>query len=433
MGSRSSLTESEIQGRDYLVNKFQEFGLDNVEAESSEYQAWKPVLTQVKITKPLTKDLDAVSNIQCPSTGEKGVEGKLIFLGSGVANIFQKYKDEIKDKIVLITSEGGQSWDTKGRYTHRREKYARAVRNGAIGFIQMNHRPGLIHKIGSMKTNAIGEIPSIGVTYEEGMYLRNLLEESEVTINIKTKHDIRKGLCWYPKGEILGNTYPEKIIILCAHYDTHYYSSGALDNTTGVATVMEIAHALSTQKGKLKRTVRFILFPVEEMGLTGSALYVRNHAKEMDKINLVMNFDTVGLGRKRISIQGFPELITYFTKFCKDTGYPQNIDTALMHNSDHFCFTLMGVPAILFREERLNQDFFHLQTTKADTIDKADPFDVKEMAMFAARLLIRVSNEDKPIVKRKTEKETINTMKQQELIEFLKLTGMYQIFFPWPK
>ena len=152
----------------------------------------------------------------------------------------------------------------------------------------------------------------------------------------------------------------------------------------------------------------------------------------MDRINLVINFDTVGLGRKRISVQGFPELVPYFKKCCEDIGYPQNIDLALMHNSDHFCFTLMGVPAIFIREERLNQDYFYLQTTKADTIDKADPFDVKEMAMLAARLLIRVSNEETPIAQRKSEKTIIKNMEEEELVEFLKLTGMYEVFFPWP-
>lgn len=66
----------------------------------------------------------------------------------------------------------------------------------------------------------------------------------------------------------------------------------ANDNTSGVATLLEIAAALPP---KLRKQTAIIFFDKEERGLAGSRGYKRKHAKELDG-QTVINFDCVGDG-----------------------------------------------------------------------------------------------------------------------------------------
>ena len=96
IGSRSSLTESEIKGKDFLKDRLTSYKLDKIYLEELEYQGWSPGQTSVELTNPIKKKIDAVSNIQCPSTSCEGIEGEIIFLESGTPSIF--YKNEIVRK-----------------------------------------------------------------------------------------------------------------------------------------------------------------------------------------------------------------------------------------------------------------------------------------------------------------------------------------------
>ena len=82
---------------------------------------------------------------------------------------------------------------------------------------------------------------------------------------------------------------------------------------------------------------------------------------------------------------------------------------------------------------RINQENFHFQTTKADTLEKLDPFNVKEMAMLSSRIILKVANDKNLIIHRKNEDEILQIIKSNNLDDFLKLTKMHDIFFPWPK
>ena len=64
------------------------------------------------------------------------------------------------------------------------------------------------------------------------------------------------------------------------------------DNTSGVATLMEIALSLSEEE---RSKVAFIFFDNEEKGLLGSSLFKKLHSKKM-KNTLVINFDCVSDG-----------------------------------------------------------------------------------------------------------------------------------------
>lgn len=73
--------------------------------------------------------------------------------------------------------------------------------------------------------------------------------------------------------EIKGTTLPDEVVLVSAHFDAVPGSPGADDDASGVAGVMELARVLKDRP--LERTVRLVLFTFEEVGLVGSAAYVR--------------------------------------------------------------------------------------------------------------------------------------------------------------
>jgi len=89
-----------------------------------------------------------------------------------------------------------------------------------------------------------------------------------------------------------GTVYPDRQIVIGAHYDAVPGSPGADDNGTGSAAVLEIARVLA--EVDLDMTVIFILFDSEEQGLNGSYDYAYNASYAGDSIICMLNMDMIG-------------------------------------------------------------------------------------------------------------------------------------------
>jgi len=74
--------------------------------------------------------------------------------------------------------------------------------------------------------------------------------------------------------EIVGRELPGEVLIVGAHFDAVPRSPGADDNGTGTAALMELALVL--RDVPMKRTVRFVFFNLEEVGLVGSRQNAEN-------------------------------------------------------------------------------------------------------------------------------------------------------------
>ena len=85
-------------------------------------------------------------------------------------------------------------------------------------------------------------------------------------------------------------------IIVGAHYDNVGMGSGAGDNGSGVAVVLEAAHNL-IKEDTLPKTVVFIFFSGEEYGFYGSADYARGMTKaEIKRTEFMVNIDSILCG-----------------------------------------------------------------------------------------------------------------------------------------
>jgi hypothetical protein len=118
--------------------------------------------------------------LQSLPTAWGGCRAKLVWLGDSAVDTYEKRKEEIGGNIVMVSSANPLGMT---RSLHRSEKFMRSVLAGAKGWIFMNQYPAYGPQTGGISPI----IPSISVSYEDGMYLvRTLEREGEVNLKIKT-------------------------------------------------------------------------------------------------------------------------------------------------------------------------------------------------------------------------------------------------------
>ena len=98
---------------------------------------------------------------------------------------------------------------------------------------------------------------------------------------------------YVPCGEIRGKS--SEVVIVGGHHDTVYNGQGAVDDTSGTASVMESGRQLSAivnETGQPERTLRFCTWGGEEEGLYGSRAYVQAFQNSLqDNLRLYLNLD----------------------------------------------------------------------------------------------------------------------------------------------
>lgn len=110
---------------------------------------------------------------------------------------------------------------------------------------------------------------------------------------------------WYHKGHFKGQNVEatlkgkdsscDEILVFNAHYDTVRPSPGANDDGSGTAAVLTAAYVLS--QFEFNRTIKFIAFSGEEVGLIGSRAYTKEIYTNDENILYEFNADMIGHAR----------------------------------------------------------------------------------------------------------------------------------------
>jgi Zn-dependent M28 family amino/carboxypeptidase len=130
--------------------------------------------------------------------------------------------------------------------------------------------------------------------------------------------------------------------------------NGALDNASGVATVLEIARAFTRVQPPPKRSILVLLVTAEEQGLLGSQYYSIKPIYPLEKTVAAINIDGVNpWGRtKDVTIIGLgaSDLDDYVRQAASEQGRTLRPDSepekGYYYRSDHFNFAKQGVPAL---------------------------------------------------------------------------------------
>jgi hypothetical protein len=416
LGGRFAGTPGELLARDFIAEKFRAYGLSRVQLDPFEYLGWWRGSCALNIVAPVQRPLDAISLVYSSSTPSGGLRAPVVDVGMGTEKEYARKDDALAGKLVLCSSANPE----EGRAPHRREKYGRAVRAGATGFVYMRHLPGGLPETGSLRPGRLGEIPAVAVSYENGFALKRLTEKGEVTVTLDVQNEAHPTTAWHVLGDVPGQT--GEVILVGAHYDGHDISQGAMDDASGTCLVLELARLLAPLRGQLRRTIRFMGIACEEMGVLGSTKFVAAHPEQMQDIAMMINLDgAVGNGPKGFHFSGMEEVESLLKRIAKATGYPLRLTERVQTASDNFPFFMAGVPSIcmLAKEDdrAMGRGFGH---TAMDTLDKVSERDMKECAMVAARVLLRLAQRDEPIGRHRMPDEIKAILAAQDLEQPLR-------------
>ena len=130
--------------------------------------------------------------------------------------------------------------------------------------------------------------------------------------------------------------------------------NGALDNASGVASLLEIARAFTEAQPRPRRSILFLMVTAEEQGLLGSQHYAVTPVYPLAKTVANINIDGVNQwGRTRdITVVGMgaSDLDDYLRDAAAVQGRTLRPDPepekGFYYRSDHFNFAKVGVPAL---------------------------------------------------------------------------------------
>ena len=174
---------------------------------------------------------------------------------------------------------------------------------------------------------------------------------------------------------VLGTEKPEEIVSFGAHYDSVDFSKGVYDNGAGSVINMEVLRYF--KENPPKRTLKFMWYGSEEIGLEGSWAYVKAHKEELEAHKLMINVDVGGpvLGVDRITATAEKELASYLEYFVKIHGFTAEVKQGI-YSSDSIPFADSGVPGVNFSRDGapgaayIHDRFDTLSFLSADMLEK---------------------------------------------------------------
>ncbi|MDP7042426.1 MAG: M20/M25/M40 family metallo-hydrolase [Candidatus Thalassarchaeaceae archaeon] len=279
------------------------------------------------------------------------------------------------------TGQIGMVWGSAGVGSNT-DIYAKAIQNdiAALFLVNVASNCGKVESddcvpifktvdieglLGQTGGNLPDTIPFVQLSKNMGEELSDLFEQHDTNdIKIAIEVDVdNQGTrsVRVPCGIIQGDD--DKLIIFGAHHDTVYNGPGAVDDTSGTATVLELARQFGimfSELGTPKHTIKFCTWGGEEEGLHGSKAWVEKYADSLSEelilyVNLDMNHvdadpergnDLTLFGNYKSDVEQIENIVTLFESAHPDLAAkydinirtldgPKNSATGMPYNSDH--------------------------------------------------------------------------------------------------
>jgi Zn-dependent M28 family amino/carboxypeptidase len=406
-------TRGEELATDFIAGEFKKAGLKPAGSRGTYLQP-VPLLrvaTSPKSTLRATKGDEGIdfapgddfSGTTRTQTELEDFDAEAVFVGHGITAPefgWDDYKGiDVKGKVVvLFTNEppsddpkffGGKALTYYGRWTF---KFEEAARRGARACLiihttetagypysvvrplegaQLKREPGrpalafagwLSHKAGEKLLNLSGW------TVEKALKAADAKGFKSFPLGVRLKAHIETAVQKIVSNNVVGvveGSDPKlksEAVLFTAHWDhlgvgravvgVSIYT-GAADNATGCAILMELARAWAAQSPRPKRSAIFLATTAEEKGLLGSKYYAEHPVVPLGKTALDLNFDMIlPLGTCESVVVTGAERTTVFgaVKAAAKRNHleiepDQRAHLGVFYRSDHFSLARAGVPS----------------------------------------------------------------------------------------
>lgn len=446
-GRRSGTKGADIAS-EYIAGKFSEIGLKM--GNNNSYLQKFDITVGINAGKNNSFE---VNNIKADfqkdftplSFSDNGIiDGELVFLGYGINAPEYNYDDykniDLKDKIAVILRHEPQEKNEKSKfngnkptqYSELRYKVFTAKNQGAKAIILINGKENYEDKEDDLITlKSFGGTGNLGipVIQAKNSFMEKVLNQdlkniqkniddklipSSFLLNRKAHISVDLNKEYKSTGNVIGfiegsdKNLKNETIVIGAHYDhlglggeeslsdskEPMIHNGADDNASGTSAVIELARLLKNSKPK--RTIAFITFSGEELGLLGSS-YFTNHPT-LKNIVAMLNMDMIGrLDEDKLSIGGI-KTATNFEKIIKNTNSDYKFNLSYFNDgygpSDHMAFYLKDIP-VLFFFTGIHDDYHR----PSDDIYKINFQGLDKVISFVKDITLKIdNNNDKPML-----------------------------------
>ncbi|HEV8483099.1 MAG TPA: M28 family peptidase [Blastocatellia bacterium] len=383
--------------------------------------------------------------------------GQVIFAGFGIGAPELQYDNysgvDVAGKIVMVMRGSPEGDNPHGRFSDYttpgleiQKKTLKAREKGASGIVFISDEERfsedrlsrLHHDLNFLDAG----IPALAVTQQVAQAilsaggstlaeLQNRAKESAApstvrNVEIEFKTDVVKveGKAENVVG-ILQGSDPElssEFIVIGAHYDhlglggseslaakpEGQIHHGADDNASGTSVLIELARVMSANRPKFKRSIVFIAFSGEELGLLGSAAYTRNPAVPLKSTVAMLNMDMVGrLRNGSLFVGGVGTSPAWQPLLDRLNGsgaaapsggsssgsrFQLGIGQDGFGPSDHQSFYVKDLPVLFFFTG--SHDDYH---KPSDTADKINSEGASQIGEFVRKITVEIANEPQRI------------------------------------
>ncbi len=183
----------------------------------------------------------------------------------------------------------------------------------------------------------------------------------------------------------------DRKIVLCAHIDAKENTPGALDNASGVVTLLLLAELLAGYSGELE--IEIVAFNGEDdYSAAGQVHYLQSNQEEFDQISLAINLDGVGyhLGKTAYSLYDCPSKIAASVRKAL-SSQKGTLEGDPWYQSDHMIFVQSQVPAVAITSTPFTELWTEIAHTSKDTPDIIDTTKLVDMAVALRGLILALN------------------------------------------
>jgi hypothetical protein len=430
VGGRLSGSPAHNRAAEWAAAKFRSFGIQNVKLEPFTIpNGWLRGSAHGQLISPLSRPLHVESVGWGPSTPDGGVKGEVIVMDDVSADNIKAKGSALKGKIVML--------DTQKIFADGWQKVLAAViaapqhfkDEGVVAMVLPDHAPNNVINATSLDWGGhLNALPSAELGMEDSALVRRLMEKGPVTIQFEL-HNTTSGPTQVNNvvAEIRGSELPDEWIIIGAHLDSWDFGTGAEDNGTGSASVLEVARAIAAAGKAPRRSIRFALWGGEEEGLLGSYAWVQAHLSEMGKCVAVLNTDNGSGHPKGWKVEGRKDLREAMQPISdlllKDIGGGA-LSMEVTYDTDHGPFMLQGVPSLDLWVDM--KPYFEIHHKSSDTYDKVDAIDFKAGSAIVVATAWVIANDSKPIAPHIDHAAVAEILKSNNLDKMLTEVGQWK-------
>lgn len=317
----------------------------------------------LEILEPFQQEIP-VTGYQCAqNTPEEGLEAPFLY----VENADDVSLSDARGKIVLVNGY------------MRVPLFRKLMKAGVAGIVTMEGQLRDKREETDLSTRklrrtlrAFGNVPMVHTRVLDAI---DMVRKGACKARLVLKGRTEEWTSHNVISTVLGTEKPEEIVSFGAHYDSVDFSKGVYDNGAGSVINMEVLRYFA--ENPPKRTLKFMWYGSEEIGLEGSWAYVKAHKEELEAHKLMINVDVGGpvLGVDRITATAEKALASYLEYFVKIHGFAAEVKQGI-YSSDSIPFADSGVPGVNFSRDGapgaayIHDRFDTLSFLSADMLEK---------------------------------------------------------------